>query len=96
MRLIWTVEKNASIVLRDPKQAARALVQRCSDASGFIAVILEPGMPNAGPYRLRIEAAEFAQAWIKRELFPDAEFGGIPIFSSEETRPRKPQLELHV
>lgn len=85
MRLHWTVETDGSIILREPNQAARAIVKRRSEDWGFSATILEPGLPGAGPYKSRDTAAKFIHKIIHR-FIPDATFGEIPPIQQNDKR----------
>lgn len=80
MRFIWTLEPNDAVVLRCPKRAARVHVGRREDGTGYVATILEPGMPSCGPFKERYKACLWAQDYVKRKLFPDAEFGDVPRY----------------
>lgn len=88
MRLSWTVEKDHSIVLREPGQAARAVVKHRENDWGYVVHILEPGFPGAGPYKSMTEAAEWAQKTFKARFVQGATFSIIPkvIWTSGKKR----------
>lgn len=80
MKLQWSVEPDGAITLRDEKRAPRVHVGHRKDDWGYIATILESGLPSAGPYKSIKTAAKWSQEWITKNLFPDATFGEVPEF----------------
>ena len=92
MKTFWSVEADGTIILRTSQNAPLGIVGPIVPTTdmyekgerGFTAVILQPGYPAAGPYQQRRQAAEWLQAWVKREWFPDAEFTDIPALGPRE------------
>ncbi len=93
MKTHWSVEKNGDIILRvsdnamplgvvGPVQPSTKLYEK--GARGFTAIILKPGFPSAGPYRTRLQAAEWLQAWVKRHWFDAAMFSDVPLLGPRE------------
>lgn len=91
-RFVWTIELRNAIALRCPKGAPRAHIGPREDGNGYIASILEPGLPSAGPFKERYQAALWAAEYVKRHLFPDAVIESPPRYvcaNSEATKRRR-------
>jgi hypothetical protein len=101
MKLFWFREANGEFILRDLNKAARALLQPHPSGFGFVAVIIEPGLPDKR-FGDHVEAAQWVETWLKENIFPDLELinhvpPDMPVFQhrapakkSRDTR----QLEL--
>lgn len=85
MRMLWTVEKDGALILRGSKHEPLVHIGRCDPRTstftrpGFVATVLEPGMPSCGPYKSRQACAEWAERIIAK-LHHGATFSDIPQF----------------
>lgn len=79
-KFYWAFEVSGEMTMRDQHGTPFVYLQRnfVTEEGGFMVTILQPGLPISGPYKNRERAAEWAQEYIARELFPDAAFGPVP------------------
>lgn len=85
MKLHWTVEKDQTVILRDHGWHPRAHVGHMiegwvSIGWGWNALILEPGLPWAGPYKSMVTACRWVERVIILKCCPEATFSEIPKF----------------
>lgn len=101
MKTYWRVENNQDITLCTVKGGGPigivGPIQPTTDMyeageRGFTAIVLKPGFPAAGPWQQRRQAAEWLQDYVKREWFPEIEFGEIPAIMPREKARLKAKL----
>ncbi len=87
MRLTWTLEADDSVVLRKPDahRSAVGVVKHRQDDWGFVAILLEPGLPACGPYKSCDEAFDWLVGIVRLLKLP--EWG---VDDLEFTDPPKP------
>lgn len=90
MKLIWSTEASVTgpiYVCRAPRKNNAMFIHVgvrhwSSKDKGkkreWVATILEPGMPSAGPYSSAKAAGSWAEGWVKKNLFNDAKFSPWP------------------
>ena len=78
-RFHWTTEP-FGYALRDTRGYSRALVTRPKIGEGYYGLLFQPGLPDAGPYKNRQDAANWVTGMLVRlELVPaDSVFQLLP------------------
>lgn len=76
MKLTWRPDGPATLIAYDEKRAPRIHIGKQETGDGYVATILEKGMPSAGPYTNIPQAKAWAEKAFRKHCSVAAVFSG--------------------